>query len=451
MMLSVVCSEVSAPLLARFRDAVLAAMRAHSAHASVQMRGCKVVIEGLASNFGVDDVHRIIVAVLAALHGHAARAGVQERGYDALPRLMVGRLDERLKARLAAMLDGAAAALRTHVGNAGVQRYACAAVNSMLCGASSGDIDSSRLQDAANAVLAAMQAHPAHADVQQNGCDALRSIFSLDAVARLGATSVGAADVLLAAMRGHPTAVALQSSACCALELVVCSRAELLDGGEVLHDPFAAAAIEPAVAALRLRGSHARGAFARCARSAVAREINMRAAACWLLSKIAEQSTAMATCAGSSGAVEAVVAALSGSCDDLHAAGAALRALDALTCGHAQNSGAARRAGAAQKVAEAVRKHSRLQQRGAGVIAALQQPVAQAAAAAAAELLAEEEAAERCCRPQQSKRSSRHKKRGGDGSAPHAAGAAAAAAAAPEEVPRKQLAALVMEEDGGGR
>jgi hypothetical protein len=224
----------------------------------------------------------------------------------------------------------------------------------------------------------------------------------------------------------------MQRIACYVLFSLVSSRDDLLDGGVVRHDPLAAAAIEPAVAALRLWGSHTRDTP-----NAAAREKEVHAVACALLAKIAKQSAAMATCAGSSGAVEAVVAAMSGS-GHSYFASAALRALDKLTSSHEQNSAAACRAGAVPKVAEFCRKHN-MQQWGDQLVAALQQPAAQAADAVAAELLAAEEAAERSRRPQQSKRSGSNKKHGGNGSAQHATGGAA------EAVTREQLAALSLD------
>jgi hypothetical protein len=186
-------------------------------------------------------------AFLTALRTHAASVSVQHAGFAALGGVLdvVGAILTRDAAE-----DGiriTVAALRRHVGNAGMMVKACYTLFALLI---SPDAKAAALAaGAVPAIAAAMEAHAADAPVQVNGLDVLSCMLQhLTPTPRNTAIDddvAGVLHVVIAALRAHAGTPQVQEKGC--LVLALCLQGNT---ATVQSAVGAAGGVEAAIAAL---------------------------------------------------------------------------------------------------------------------------------------------------------------------------------------------------------
>jgi hypothetical protein len=270
--------------------AVAAAMARHSADLKLATRGC----EALYYLTRPDDLPQgqphnasaAVSAVLAAMRAFPAGADLQEKGCCAL--MGIGSAAALGGARDAAA-DAILAAMRTHAGESMVQSYGCEALVHIFQNNKNADAASVRRAAAAiTIVTAALCAHQDDVSVLHFGCLSIACLM-LGPEENKRAAGVGAAiTAVVAALRAFPAAANLQLGGAKAL-------------GNMCHGvrdsqlaAAAAGALEAAISAMRTHASHA----------------NVQYAGCVVLGALAAGVPSSQTRAGQLGGVEVMMAAL---------------------------------------------------------------------------------------------------------------------------------------------
>ncbi len=199
-------------------EAVVAALRAHSANAAVQEQGCwalRNICCNNADNQAKAGGAGAVEAVVAALRTHSANAAVQEQGCRALCNLCTDSADNKAKAGGAGAIEAVVAVLRAHGANLSVQEQGCAALVNLCCDNADNKVKAAGA-GAIEAVVAAMRAHGSSARVQEHGCAAVGNLCAnTDNEAK--AAAAGAIEAVVAALRAHGSNVGVQERGCAAL------------------------------------------------------------------------------------------------------------------------------------------------------------------------------------------------------------------------------------------
>jgi hypothetical protein len=196
-------------------EAVVAALKAHPANAGVQQNGC-YALWSMANTLGDKQVAGrcgAVHVVVAALQAHHDHCYVQYHGCEALHSLCDGLPKHAAEARAAGAFQAVVAAMRTNTllgGDVDVLPNACHALFSMTAGIPANQEQA--VADAAlPAIVGALKAHPAHECVQRNGCKAIHGIVDgCPASARLAHDIMGPVAAILDAVGASLAACAPQ-------------------------------------------------------------------------------------------------------------------------------------------------------------------------------------------------------------------------------------------------
>jgi hypothetical protein len=193
-------------------------MKAHHANAPVQERFClwlnNTALQGHMASMAAAGA---VEAVVAALRAHTAHLAVQEGGLAVLAN-MAADTDVRAKLVRVGAVQLAVATARAHSAHTGVQRIAVLLIhNSTL------DVDAHKALagsvGAIEAVVAATQTHRSHEDIQQMGCWTLMDLCMDRGVPSNihKAGKAGAVEAVIAALNSFPSNERLQDFGCLAL------------------------------------------------------------------------------------------------------------------------------------------------------------------------------------------------------------------------------------------
>jgi hypothetical protein len=242
--------------------AVVDALRAHFADAALQFSCCGALFAMTHSADGLRDAAvsaSAVQTVAAALHAHALHgAGVGLVILQALNRLITRHPRARAQAGAAGAVTAAISVMRAYPDSALLQKEGCAALGALaLDGANQANVIHA---GAMEAIILALRAHAADADIQVEGCRAL-AYLAVGHIATISARSSGllsnAWKTVVAALNAHRDAVLVQQFACAALWQLTATNAHRVEAGKV-------GAVTAAVAALRAHPADARVQQAGC-------------------------------------------------------------------------------------------------------------------------------------------------------------------------------------------